>query len=225
MANPAGAEEHLRVIRSLMERATHYRTVSAQGALVGGLLALGAGSWMAWRDAHGLGCFHCEVTVWLIVLGITAAANLFFLWRTERETGETIPTRRARWALRAFAPSVLIAALGTILICTGRYATYVVQGPSDLYLNEPIPLYPLGMIWGACYSLGLLAASHFAPRSILFLGRAFLLATMIAAAIPRLLGDLSISFEIYMAATFGLFHLVYALLTWPRSGAAASADV
>jgi hypothetical protein len=225
MPDPAQAEEHLRVIRSLMERATHYRTVSAQGALVGGVLALGAGSWMAWRDGHGLDSFQGELMAWMIILGITTAANLFFLWRSERETGETIPTKRARWALRALAPSFVMAGLATLLICTGRYVTYVVQGPSDVYLNLPIPLYPIGMIWGACYALGLLAASHFAPRSILYLGRAFFIATAIAASIPRLLGDLSMSFEIFMAATFGVFHIIYALLTWPRSGIAASADV
>ena len=36
------AEEDLRVIRNLMERATIYRAISAPTALVGGLLALGS---------------------------------------------------------------------------------------------------------------------------------------------------------------------------------------
>ena len=34
------AEEHLRVIRTLMERATIYRAISAPTALAGGLIAL-----------------------------------------------------------------------------------------------------------------------------------------------------------------------------------------
>ena len=42
MNEPARAEAHLRVIRSLMERATVYRAISTPTALVGCVLALGA---------------------------------------------------------------------------------------------------------------------------------------------------------------------------------------
>ena len=41
MTEPAEAREQLRVIRSLMERATIYRSISAPTALIGGLLSLG----------------------------------------------------------------------------------------------------------------------------------------------------------------------------------------
>jgi len=45
-------EEHLRVIRSLMERATIYRAISAPTALLGGLLAL-ATSGTIWMIDRG----------------------------------------------------------------------------------------------------------------------------------------------------------------------------
>jgi hypothetical protein len=213
MPNPADAEAHLRVIRSLMERSTHYRAISAPGALVGGLLSTGAGVWMAWRDYHGRACDRCELEVWLIVLALTAAVNLFCVWRTEHRPEQPWFSSRALWALRALAPSFILAALVSIPL-------------------SPISLYATGLVWSGGYALGLLAASHFAPKSLQHLGRAFYVATIAGIAQPFIAPTVGLQFsgsfyfELYMAATFGLFHLVYAALTWPRRGdAEASADV
>jgi hypothetical protein len=48
---PTEAEEHLRVIRSLMEKATIYRAISAPTAFVGGLASLlfGGSLFFRWR--------------------------------------------------------------------------------------------------------------------------------------------------------------------------------
>ena len=46
------AEEHLRVIRSLMERATIYRAISAPTALVGSILALALSATVWVREHH-----------------------------------------------------------------------------------------------------------------------------------------------------------------------------
>ena len=49
-----GAEEHLRAIRLLMERATIYRAISAPTALVGGLLSVGlAAAMLVWQAGDG----------------------------------------------------------------------------------------------------------------------------------------------------------------------------
>ena len=48
MKSPDAAAEHLRTIRSLMERATVYRAISGPGALLGGVLALGVGGVLLW---------------------------------------------------------------------------------------------------------------------------------------------------------------------------------
>jgi hypothetical protein len=213
MPNPADAEAHLRVIRSLMERSTHYRAISAPGALVGGLLSTGAGTWMAWRDYHGKACESCELKVWLIVLAFTAAVNLFYVWRSERRSERPWFSARALWALRALAPSFILAGVVGVLL-------------------SQISIYATGLAWSGGYAVGLLAASHFAPKSLQYLGRAFYLATFAGIVQPFLgpgfLGGVpgAFCFEVFMAATFGLFHLVYAALTWPRRGdAEASADV
>lgn len=213
MPNPADAEAHLRVIRSLMERSTHYRAISAPGALVGGLLSTGAAAWMAWRDYHGKACELCELEVWLVVLALTAAVNLFIIWRTERRPEQPWFSSRAIWALRALAPAFIMAGLVSLPL-------------------SQISLYGTGLVWSGGYALGLLAASHFAPPSLRHLGRAFYAATFLGIAQPFVAPRVGIDFggsfyfELYMGVTFGLFHLVYAALTWPRRGdAAASADV
>jgi hypothetical protein len=213
MPNPADAEAHLRVIRSLMERSTHYRAISAPGALVGGLLSTGAGAWMAWRDYYGKACDSCEFQVWLIVLALTAAVNLFYVWRSECRPEKTWFSSRALWALRALAPSFILAALVSIPL-------------------SQISLYATGLVWSGGYAVGLLAASHFAPKSLQHLGRAFYVATLAGLAQPFVVPGFgshlsgAFYFELDMAATFGLFHLFYAALTWPRRGdAEASADV
>ena len=79
------------------------------------------------------------------------------------------------------------------------------------------------------YGVGLLATFHFAPRSITRLGWAFLAAGMgsfylvltekvEAFVAPHATGmsGTHLSANILMAATFGLFHLIYAACTWTR---------
>src|SRR5688500_9258369 len=80
MIDRVAAEEHLRVIRSLMEKATIYRTISAEGALVGGALSLITaigGVWLAnasWAVPHRWCLFELP---WAAVFILTAAVNLF----------------------------------------------------------------------------------------------------------------------------------------------------
>ncbi len=77
------AQKQLRIIRSLMERSTIYRSISAPTALVGGLLSFG-GFGLAYyakhhRD-HPLSSSEFLI-VWLVILALTGLANLIFLWR------------------------------------------------------------------------------------------------------------------------------------------------
>jgi hypothetical protein len=72
------------------------------------------------------------------------------------------------------------------------------------------------LIWIFCYGAALCATASFAPRSILILGLAFIASGTLCLAtwyfLP-LLQDISPinTGALFMAATFGLLHLVYAL--------------
>ncbi len=210
--NSNEAEENLRVIRSLMEKATIYRAISAPTALVGGLAASSVGLALAWTaDAHK------ERTLiffgaWMLVLAITAAGNAFFIRRDARRRGEQFISPGMKMALWPLLPSHLTAAVVTTVAFALRYTLYA----AGFCLLLPYA-------WCILYGLGLLAMNHFAPRSIGRLGWAFLLAGLLTSAnaflgIREIFGGGERLANSVMAATFGLFHLIYAGCTWPRGG-------
>lgn len=208
MSERTSAEEDLRVIRNLMERATIYRAISAPTALVGGLLALGTAATLGLIDharpvqATALDRRWFAVS-WLIVLALVLAANALFVRQEALRGGRPFLSSGARLALRAIAPCLVIPAATTI---------WFFRQPDPI--NEEI----LVAVWIAFYGLALLATALFAPRSLAFLGWAFLLGSLVVVAWPK-----PFSFDprglfpnLAMGATFGLFHLLYAAGTWSQ---------
>lgn len=224
MIDRSEAEEHLRVIRSLMEKATVYRAISAEAAAVGGSLAVAAsfafGSW--WAPQSASGDFRVSVVqftgLWCAVLAVTALTNLFFLWRAAQSRGENFISSGMRMAMRAILPSYVVAAFFTAMPFFGFTSPNL-----------------LVTAWIICHGLALLATTHFAPRSLVWLGWAFVIAGLCAIlplvdrnfagfSLGNMAGELSGSpasrailvGQQWMACTFGLFHLIYAACTWPR---------
>ena len=224
MTSRSEAEENLRVIRSLMERATFYRAISAPGALLGGTLALVTsfmdGNWLSlvgYGPTSDVGT-HLNLwlglftTRWIAVLLITAAVNFIFLWRDAKRREDPFISPGMKLALRAVLPSYTVATWWTW---------------SYGLTTNPEVLVP---VWVICHGLALLATSHFAPRSLIWLGWAFLIAGIILinpviedgfTAHSGFAGvrEHTLKAQMWMACTFGLFHLVYALFAWPRKQA------
>jgi hypothetical protein len=217
MSDRARAEEDLRVIRSLMERATIYRAISAPTALVAGILSiLSAGLIYLNNDVKLI--FGRPVgprefaTIWIDVLILALLANAFFVWREAKCSGRPFISPGMKLALRAIAPNLLIPLAFTIWFFKRGYL-----GGQELELV---------VIWVVFYGLALLSTALFAPRSLAILGWAFLLTGL---AIPTLInivdelaGDVP---TVVMGLTFGLYHLIYAASTWPRRIATAPAEV
>ena len=207
------AEENLRIIRSLMEKATVYRAISAGGALIGGICAVAAacgGRWLAhpWvSDPHPAFPF---LAPWLAVLLIATVANFILLARGANNRGEPFLSPGMRLALRAMLPGLLGGGVVTALIFS--------CGPALV-----------ASLWVLFYGISLLAASHFAPKSICWLGRAFFVAGIALLAGGFVVvadgerGSQFLAAQDIMGGTFGLFHLIYAACTWPR-GAASQAE-
>jgi hypothetical protein len=213
MTDRATAEENLRVIRSLMERANTYRAISAPSALVAGLLS---------TLAAGAVYFNNEVrlvlgrtvrprefaVVWICVLVVVALANVFFVWREAKATGRPLFSSGMRLALRAIAPNLLIPAAFTLWFFETGYL-----GARELELVS---------VWVAFYGLALLSTALFAPRSLAVLGWAFLLSSVSIPVLMNAIDDLTDDVpNTVMGVTFGLYHLIYAVATWPRRGATA----
>jgi hypothetical protein len=210
MSIRAEAEENLRIIRSLMEKATVYRAISAPGALVAGLgailVAVGGALASRGEETIEIPTFHFLVP-WLGLLVVVTVVNLVLLRRDATRRGEPFVSPGMRLALRAMLPGLLGG--GLIAWPLGRSAP-------DL----------LAALWILFYGIRLLAASHFAPKSICWLGRAFFAssALVFVGASPLMsvfnpANSLSHA-HILMGATFGIFHLIYAACVWPRKSAA-----
>ena len=207
MSNRSEAEEHLRVIRSLMEKATIYRTISAEAAAIGGsvaivILFLTLGPLQIKNSLPFLG-------VWIGALIFTGIANLWLLYRAALRRREAFVSPGMKLALKAMLPGLLAGGACILVESDG---------------GDPLT----ASLWVLCYGVSLLASCHFAPKSIYWLGRAFFLTGLLLIASGALLFDWwrgtnqpAIAHGI-MAATFGLFHLIYAACTWPRKKAATS---
>ena len=140
---------------------------------------------------------------WLAVLAVISVVNLWLLRRDALRRGEVFVSAGMRLALRAMLPAMLAGGLCLFIKGDG---------------GAPM----LASLWLLLYGVSLLAAAHFAPRSIHLLGRI----CFSAGALLLVSGavffnwwrgtDQNLAAHIMMGATFGVFHLIYAACTWPR---------
>lgn len=187
------AAEQLRVIRTMMERATLFRALSGEAALVGGAAALAAGWLSEGKDNWAWG------TPWFVGLGMVI---LFALWQLQRRAlahGRPFWSHGLRVALRGALPSLVVGGFLGLLY---------------LRFGSPKAETFAACFWILHYGLALLAIREFAPRSMGWLGLAFLTTgllslsavTFVQSATPLIakLGPSGL-----MAMTFGGFHLLY----------------
>lgn len=198
------ALDHLRVIRTLMERSSIYRAVSAPAALIGGLLSLGVTFYGISQNIVSKRFGNHEfLFAWLGVLMITSVINLFLLMREAGSKGQPFFTDGLRMALRAIVPPMLTGGiLGGCLIWFGH----------NIALGA--------IVWVLCYGLALQATVSFAPRSIIRLARAFLITGQALVILFFIQNQNSTSqwkedeASITLGLTFGLFHIVYGVVVF-----------
>ncbi len=147
------AAHTLEVIRSLMERTCQYQLLTARAGLAAGCMA-GVGALLfLFLDAANPVHFGC---VWSLVFLGSLLATFMGTATRGREQGERVWSRQARAVLLALAPSIFAA-----LALTG------------FFFHEGKHLWLPG-VWMLCYGQGALATVAYAPRSIRWLGLAFL---------------------------------------------------
>lgn len=202
MTPQQNALENLRVIRSLMEKAHHYRAISGPGAMCGGLLAVavaiyGISAARAGKGDMSPGLF---LGVWLGVLGVATVVNMILLARDAARRQQPFFSEGMRMALRAFVPPMLVGG--------------VVGAGLILYLAN---LTMATFIWVLCYGLALLATASFSPRSLVRLGWCFVISGLglfvfwAANHSIRMLPTDEGPASVAMGLTFGLLHVGYGL--------------
>jgi hypothetical protein len=208
MSDRESAEENLRVIRTLMERVTVYRAISAPSALVAGLLSTAAAGAVYYNNEVNLVLGRTVrprefAIIWIVVLILAGLANAFFLQREARATNRPFLSSGMRLALRAISPHLLIPAAFTLWFFETGYL-----GARELELVT---------VWVAFYGLSLLSTALFAPRSLTILGWAFLLTSLSIPVLMNVIDDVTDDVpDTIMGVSFGLYHLIYAVATWPR---------
>lgn len=196
------AAEQLRVIRTMMERATIFRALSGEAALMGGAASLACG-WLS-DGRQGWAWGH----VWLIGLALVLLFASWQLLRTARAANRAVWSVGLRVALRGALPSLIAGGFLGLLFLRYGAAGREVHAAS---------------MWILHYGLALLAIREFAPKSMIWLGVAFAVTgiagfsavTFVHSAAPLIvkLGPSGL-----MATTFGGFHLAYgaAIVTTTR---------
>ncbi len=219
MSQTQAAIEHLRVIRSLMEKAHIYRAVSAPAALLGGVLALGATIWPVVHAAqtHGDAAFSNAtfLIIWHGILAACTVLNVALLAREAARRGQSLVSDGMKMALRAVSPPLIVGG--------------VLAGGLVIWLQN---LTLAALIWVLCYGLALLATASFSPKSLTRLGWAFVIAGLVLflawasnGEVRDLRTDLGPA-SLVMALTFGLLHVVYAIAVFvsrPRGEEEATA--
>ncbi|HUF61480.1 MAG TPA: hypothetical protein VMN36_05345 [Verrucomicrobiales bacterium] len=200
------AEENLRLIRALLERAVVYRAISGQAALAGGALAVLAAvlARVSALDATAGGFLG----IWLSVLAAAVAFNTFLLWKSAGSKGQPFLSGPMKTALRAILPPLAAGGIAGVAAAIGG---------GDLRT--------CASVWVLCYGMALHAAWSFSPASLHRLGLVFLAAGAVLLAFY--LNPLGVSWpsgpgsaSLVMGATFGLFHVIYgtAVLAAGRRG-------
>lgn len=195
------AENHLRVIRQMMERATVYRVLSAVPAILAGAVAVVVAVATGTRS-EGEFTARSFVITWLIVYVLVDLFNAWTLFREARKQGGAFPSRQLLHAVAVMIPPMgVFGLLG------------VIQGWSE---GDPVTC---ALFWALGYGLALVAMFGFAPRSIQRLGWAFLLTgvgwylgTVGGEAGQRNSGEALRQASWIMGVTFGGFHLIYGLV-------------
>jgi len=204
MSQSQAALEQLRIIRSLMEKAHIYRAVSAPAALLGGVLALAVSVWPVVHAArtHGEAIFSNTtfLVLWHAILAACTLLNVSLLAREAKRRDQPLVSEGMKTALRAVSPPLIVGG--------------VLAGGLVIWLHN---LTLAAFIWVLCYGLALIAMSNFAPKSLVRLGWAFVIAGLVLflawAAndeVRNLRTDLGPA-SLVMALTFGMLHLVYAV--------------
>jgi hypothetical protein len=217
MTTSQAALEHLRVIRSLLEKAQVYRAVSAPAALVGGVLSLAASGWtvkVSQIDFSGRVEEGKFLAIWLGILAITSALNFALLAKQAAKRSQPFFSEGMRTALRSFLPPMLAG--GVLGICL-------------IWYNDEKEL--AALVWILCYGLALLATGHFSPRSLIRLGWAFLISGIVLTLWWSMSGGLGfmqnneVKASLFLGLTFGLLHVLYAIAVFISRKPAAEIPV
>ncbi len=183
------AEEHLRVIRSAMERSATFTAVPGTGGIAMGLIA-----WIAAFAAASQPTSDRWLLVWIMAAIVAASVGLITMARKARRAGSTLASASARrFGIALGAPMVAGAALTFALWSTRAYS---VMAPAWLLL------YGTAVLVGGAYSVA----------AIRITGVLFMLLGIAATVTMPAWGN------VWLGAGFGALHIASGWYIWRHHG-------
>jgi hypothetical protein len=185
----AHAEEHLRFIRTTMERASSFTAVPGLGGVAMGLTALAAAglSRLATTPEQWLGVWLAEACL-AVSIGVAAMA------RKARRSGSELFSGPARRFLLTLTPPLGAGAVLTLALEREGFVTL------------------LPGVWLLLYGTAVVTGGAMSVRTVLVMGALLMLLGCAALSSPSSWGTA------YMAAGFGVLHVVFGFVIARRHG-------
>jgi hypothetical protein len=185
----ARAIENLRFIRETMERAGSFTAVSGWGTVVIGVTALVA-AWVA----PLMGTPHRWAAVWAVAALVSVLIGGLTTAAKARRARMGLLTGPGRKFALSLAPPLAAGAVLTVVLFQAGH-------PGDL-----------PGLWLLLYGAGIITAGAFSVSVVPVMGLCFMALGVAAVSSPESWGDA------YMAAGFGLLHVVFGIVIARRYG-------
>jgi hypothetical protein len=183
------AIDNLRFIRETMERSTHFTAVPGYGGILMGVTATVA-AYIAAQQLYA----RDWLIVWLMEAFLAFAIGLLAMWQKSKIAGESLFSAPARKFAFSFAPP-LVAGIA-ITLGLWRYNNYETMAP----------------VWMLLYGSAVVTGGAFSVRIVPVMGWLFIAFGAAAFALPSGYGNY------FMAASFGLTHIVFGAIIARRYG-------
>lgn len=183
------AIDNLRFIRETMERSTHFTAVPGYGGMLMGVTATAA-AYIAAQQIY----MRDWLIVWLTEAFLAFAIGLLAMWQKSKIRGESLVSAPARKFAFGFAPPLIAGVV--ITLGMWRYNNYEMMAP----------------VWMVLYGSAVVTGGAFSVKIVHVMGWFFIALGAVAFALPAAYGNY------FMAATFGLTHIIFGAIIARRYG-------
>jgi hypothetical protein len=183
------AIDNLQFIRETMERSTSFTAVPGYGGIVMGVTAI-----VAAYIANNQAVRQDWLITWLVEASIAFGIGLVALWQKSRIGDTSLFSAPALKFARAFAPPLLAGVV--ITLGMWRFGHFETMIP----------------IWIVSYGAAVVCGGSYSVRVVPAMGWSFMAVGAAAFALPAGWGN------IYMAASFGLLHIIFGAIIAKKYG-------